>query len=164
MATTGTIDQYSLDEAKGTVKLTLNKGLYTKEVLFGTAYIFIDRAYVFLDRNEEGDYLVQLKMKEDTPHKDLEALVGEFSNELVNQLLRVSVSKRNAKIREAIVSRALFSNFNERKIFETDFGDEGDFLDDPLGIATPWEQKFKQELSEGAKAEKAKADAESKKG
>lgn len=154
MAKSTAIDTVTYDATHGVIRLKLSKKLYTLEVVYGTAYVFLDRCYVFLDSDDDGNVVVQLKGKQPMEQPGLEALVGEFSNELVNQLLRVKISKRNAKIREIIVSRALFSNFKEREIFEADFAEQTEFLDDPLGIATPWEERFKQELTEGKSARK----------
>jgi His-Xaa-Ser system protein HxsD len=149
------IENVALDSANGSVFITLNRKLYTLEVVYGTAYVFIDRCYVLLDIDEQGALVVRLRGKQPLDEDHLEALAGEFANELINQLLRVKISKRNAKVREAIVSRALFSSFKEREIFEgDDFGAEDDYLDDPLGIAVPWEDKFKQDYPEGGDEEK----------
>lgn len=154
MAQATSLENLKYDAKHHTLSLTLNKKLYTYEVVYGTAYIFIDRCYVFLDADDDGNTIVRLKGKQPMGQEALEALAGEFANELLNQLLRVKIAKRNAKIREYIVARALFSNFREREIFETDFASETEFLDDPLGIATPWEEKFKTELSEGKSGRK----------
>lgn len=161
MANKASIENIAVHEDENLVSLTLNRKLYNLEVIYGTSYIFIDRCYVFLDLDDDGNVVAHLKGREDLDGNQLQGLVGEFSNELVNQLLRVKVAKRNAKIRETIVSRALFSNFKEREIFETDIATEPtdkEYLEDPLGIATPWEERFNKDLSEGAKAKDSKGE------
>lgn len=139
-----------LDEANHSITLALEIGLYPTEVLYGAAYVFIDRAYVLLDK-DDGDgraarYLVHLRGKTPLKAEQLRALSGEFGNELLSQALRRKVVKANQKIIEEITTQAIAGAAGGT--LPTDFldaGDDGlDFLDDPLGIAVPWEEKFKK--------------------
>ena len=76
----------------------------------------------------------------------LQALSGEFGNELLSQALRRKVVKQNSKIIEEIVTQAIAGAAGAtlpQDFMEED--DDLDFLDDPLGIAVPWEEKFKKD-------------------
>ncbi len=70
-------------------------------------------------------------------------LIGEFKNELLNYVLRLSIAKNTGKIRDAIVERALFSALSPQETGKK--GAEEVFEEDPLGIALPWEEKYGKE-------------------
>jgi His-Xaa-Ser system protein HxsD len=130
----------------GKLVLSLDKGLYPLEVIYGAAYIFIDRAYVLLGK--AGDAVtVEIATKAGGDEAALRALAGEFGNELLSQALRRRITKENQNILETIVSQALAGATGAMvpSAFEDDEDDDDlDFLDDPLGIAVPWEERFKK--------------------
>ncbi|MBI5609377.1 MAG: hypothetical protein HY902_10915 [Deltaproteobacteria bacterium] len=147
----------SVDAAAHRVTLALEVGLYPIEVLYGAAYVFIDRCFVLLDKDEGKDgpskggrYLVHLRGKTELSKKELLDLSGEFGNELLSQALRRKVVKANQKIIEEITTQAIAGAAGGT--LPTDFldsSDDGmDFLDDPLGIAVPWEDKFKKKSAD----------------
>lgn len=130
------------------IELKLDKKIYPLEVVYGACYNFIDRCYVFLDRDGNDAFVVQLKGKSPLDKEALEALRGEFANELINQGLRKKISQQNQRLREYIVSRALFSAETlaeapyEDEELEEELELDEDFLDDPLQIAVPWDEKY----------------------
>ncbi|MGM0574640.1 MAG: His-Xaa-Ser system protein HxsD [Myxococcota bacterium] len=133
----------------GKLVLQLDEGLYPQDVIFGAAYIFVDRAYVLLGR--DGDTIsVEIAAKDEDADEDaLRALAGEFGNELLSQSLRRRITQQNKSILESIVSQALAGATGAMvpEAFDDEVEDEEDdldFLDDPLGIAVPWEERFKK--------------------
>ena len=150
-----------IDVEAGTAVLALDAGLYPIDVLYGAAYVLIDRAYVLLDREaaaggtgdkggKAGRFLVRLRTRGPTSREGLEALSGEFGNELLSQALRRKVTRQNSKIIEEIVTQAIAGAAGAS--LPQDFLDEDDdmdFLEDPLGIAVPWEEKFKKKKADG---------------
>ncbi len=130
----------------GKLVLSLDKGLYPLEVIYGASYIFIDRAYVLLGKVDDS-IIVEIATKDGQDDAALRALAGEFSNELLSQALRRRITKENQNILETIVSQALAGATGAMvpSAFEDDEDDDDlDFLDDPLGIAVPWEERFKK--------------------
>jgi len=122
------------------IEITVDPEIYPLEAVYGAAYVFIDRAYVFLDKTREGRIVIRFKSKE-ADKLNTEIVKDEFSNELLNYTHRIHIAKRNKKIREQIVERALFASVNEGAV--ADEGDSGlNEMEDPLGIAVPWEDKF----------------------
>jgi hypothetical protein len=89
---------------------------------------------------------VHLRSKKAATEAELLAMSGEFGNELLSQALRRMVVKQNQKLIEEITTQAIAGAAGGT--LPQDFlqaGDDGlDFLDDPLGIAVPWEEKFKK--------------------
>jgi len=148
----------------------LNLKLYSLEAIYGAAYVFLDRAYVYLEEAAKSKVKVTLKGKNRLTEKGLEILRDEFLNELLNFSLREQVSKSNKKIREYIVARALSAASSAvipgrrpmgqedgpgRKLSEGVIPWTGERFKekpsekkekiwgkDPLGIAVPWEEKY----------------------
>ena len=148
----------SLDPDGGVMTLRLKKGLYPVEVVYGAAYVLIDRAYVVLDKNDAGDVLVHIRAKKDrNAETDLEALAGDFANECLSQVLRSRIARQHKGRLEAIIGQAMAgalgvagSDDDDLGLDDLDDDDALDFLDDPLGIAVPWEEKFKKSAQEKA--------------
>ncbi|MGH7785630.1 MAG: His-Xaa-Ser system protein HxsD [Candidatus Binatia bacterium] len=142
----------SLDASASTMTLSLDTGLYPRDVLYAAAYVFLDRAYVLLDR-ADGRYLVHLRGKQRLDEATLHRMAGEFENELLAHALRLRVVKANQRIIEDITSLAITGAAgrstpaaDDGLLDDANPGDDG-FLDDPLGIATPWESTKKDAAS-----------------
>lgn len=135
-----------LTATDGKLVLSLDKTLYPLEAVYGAAYVFIDRAYVLLGRS--GDHLtVEIATKTPSDEATLRALAGEFGNELLSQALRRRITADNQAILESIVSQALTGATGAAlpaAFVDDEDDDDLDFLDDPLGIAVPWEERFKK--------------------
>ena len=144
--------------------------LYPLEAVEAACQGFVERAYVRLSR-DGGRIAVRLSPKMAMAREGLEALEGEFHNELLHQALRLRVSEANRKIREFIVTKALVSaqpasqlpapveppregpRAPEQKPGVVDEElekeidkllaeiDKADAGSDPLGIAVPWEER-----------------------
>lgn len=121
----------------GVLKIIINLNVYPLDAVYSTAYIFINQAYIFLDSAGRNKVAVFLKGKKKLTKKQSEKLKGEFLNELLNYALRNALSKNNKKIRERIIERALYSSVTEEDVWL----DDEDDTSDPMGIATPWEEK-----------------------
>lgn len=123
----------------------VQKGLYPLEVIYGTSYQFLDSCYIKLEQAEDGTIKIHLKPKSEEAAKNLENLEGEFQNELLNQAYRRKLSQRVSKVRDMVVQRALYSAVVDQSVPDEIESDDLNFLDDPLGIAVPWEEKFDDE-------------------
>ncbi len=117
----------------------VDESLYPLDTIQGAAYLFLDRCYVFLDRPADQRVAVVLKTKGEADEAALEALAGEFANELLNQALRKAVGASNAKIREFILAKAFFSvdapSSIDKLLAELDAEEM-----EPLEIPVPWEK------------------------
>ncbi len=137
----------------GVVVLSVNPWLYPIEVVYSAAYVFLDKAYIRLEGDPKSEIIVRIKPKKDT---DLDKMGGEFLNELINYADYRERAKETKAIREALLQRALITNDPgiissqasaeddaefEKLLKELEDEDE-DYLDDPEGIAIPWEEKY----------------------
>jgi His-Xaa-Ser system protein HxsD len=128
-----------------TICIEFDEGLYPKDAVYGAAYIFIDRCYVYLDRPAPGRISVSLKRKTgaDMPLQDLG---GEFENELLGQAWRRLITDENRQLIEQVSTLALTGSAGAPgldELMEEGIGDDTAF-EDPLGIAMSWEEKYKK--------------------
>jgi len=122
------------------IKIEINPEIYPLEAVYGAAYVFLDKAYLRLDGDPEKKVIVNIKSKNNLNKKELENLADDFLNELLNYGLRYRISKNNKKIREYIVGTALLFASGEDLEEKT----KEDWQRDDLGIAVPWEEKYKK--------------------
>ncbi len=137
----------TFDADTSTMTLSLDTDLYPRDVLYAAAYVFLDRSYVLLDRVGER-FVVHLRGKQAQDEATLRAMAGEFENELLAQALRHRVVKANQKIIEQVTALAITGavGFTDEASDDSEAADGAvddgmEFLDDPLGIAEPWENK-----------------------
>ena len=122
------------------VSFDLHEELYPRDVVHGAAYLFVDRAYVFLTRPGDAQVRVRLRTKEATDEDGLLALAGEFANELLNQLVRKEVGASTSAIREYTLARALFGHDQRASIDALLAELDREELDaDGLEISVPWD-------------------------
>ena len=125
---------------QNTIAIKLSPKIYSLEVIYGACYVFVDRAYLLLDGDPKEEIQVLIKSKQKMARKKLEALAGEFENELLNYALREKITKSNRKIREYIIGKALYYDTSE--MLGEDGSKPDELEEDPLGIAIPWEKKY----------------------
>lgn len=122
------------------VRFVIDEEIYDLDAIHGAAYLFVDRCFVWLDRPADRKVAVVLRARGAATADELEALAGEFANELLNQALRKRVGAANARIREFIMAKAFFSvdapSTIDKLLAELD---EEELADDPLDIPVPWE-------------------------
>ena len=129
-----------IKKGKNQITITVDSRIYPLEVVYGAAYVFLDKAYLFLDGDPKKKITITIKGKKELNKKETGNLAREFLNELLNYSLRYQISKQNRKIREYIVGTALLGAVREEPA-ETE---KEDWQKDSLGIAVPWEEKYKK--------------------
>lgn len=124
------------------VVVSVNPKLYPIEAVYSAAYVFMDRAYIVLDGDPEKEILVKIKPKSE---ESLENLGNEFNNELLNYSDYLTRAKETKKLREMLLQRAIITNDPELAPQEKEECFEcidEDYIEDPEGIAVPWEEKY----------------------
>ncbi len=136
----------ALDASTSTMSLSLASELYPRDVLYAAAYVFLDRAYILLDRQADR-YVVHFRGKRPLEEATLTAMAGEFENELLAQALRARVSKANQNIIEGITALAISGATAGDPVASDPTmldmakpGGDG-FLEDPLGLGAPLDTK-----------------------
>ncbi len=130
------------------ITFDLDEELYPVDAIYGAAYLFIDRCYVFLTRpptaagGGERKVRARLRTQAATSPGELEELAGAFANELLNQVLRTRIGRSTSQIRELYMARAFAPGGSDPTIAKLLAELDAEDLDeDPLEIAVPWEMK-----------------------
>ncbi len=103
------------------VRWPIDLELYPEDAIFRACYKFTDRCYVRLERSGERTVMAEFRAKDGK--SDIDAIVGEFANELIDQRLRMDLARETKAVRDLIVSQAFVEGM-------LDAGSEGDH-DDP---------------------------------
>ncbi len=123
------------------VCFTLDETLYPLDAIYGAAYLFVDRCYILLTRPSDRKVTVRLTGKTPLDEAGLDALAGEFGNELLNQVLRQRISESTSRIREYYMARAFFSSPAQASIDQLLAElDAEELEEDDLEISVPWEE------------------------
>lgn len=122
------------------ISFDIDEDLYAADAIYSASYLFIDRCYVFLARPTDRKVRVRLRAKEPGPSMDvLEALAGEFANELLNSQLRVRIGRATAGIREQYMARAFFGQAQSSTIADLLAElDAEELAEEPLEVPVPW--------------------------
>lgn len=135
---------YSLGERE--IAFVIDEDLYALDAIYGAAYLFIDRVYVFLARPSDRKVSVRLRSKDEASPEALEAVAGEFANELLNQMLRLRLSRSTMAIREQYMAKAFFAQPAHSTIAELLAElDEEELEEEPLEIPVPWDDEKSEE-------------------
>ena len=125
------------------ILININPKIYSLDVVYSAAYVFLEKAYILLEGDPEKELIINLKSKESLDEKGLEKLGREFLNELINYSFYQKQSNKNSEIRKIILQRALLTNDPFKMENLGDLGDlEGEEIDDSEEIAIPWEEKY----------------------
>ncbi len=83
------------------VSFVVDEAMFSRDVVFGAAYLFVDRCWVFLSSPSAQEIEVRLTSRNaSVSEEELRELAGEFANELLNQGVRTQVGEKTAQIRE----------------------------------------------------------------
>ncbi|MCC6848744.1 MAG: His-Xaa-Ser system protein HxsD [Deltaproteobacteria bacterium] len=121
----------------------VDEAVYPLEAIYGSAYLFVDRCFVFLSRPRPQVVTVRLTSRGPATAAELDALAGEFANEMLSQAARLRLAQATARIREYYTAAALRAAASAPSVddllAELDAEDLGD---DPLEISVSWEAKY----------------------
>ena len=126
------------------VVISVDQAVYPLDAIYGAAYVFLDRAYVYLEKDGKTKVKVSLVSKTPSKKEALLSLGGEFVNELLNQAIRANLDDSSKKIREYIVVKSHYAQPAGKMDLEglLDQTLKEAFDEDPLDIAVPWEEKY----------------------
>ena len=133
------------------ITFEIEESIYPLEAVYGASYLFLDRCFLYLSRARDGVVGVRLTVQEasEASPANLDALAGEFANELLSQTLRASLSQSTARIREYYTAAALRAATSAPSVDDLLAELESEeLLEDPLEIMVPWEEKQGEEEGE----------------
>jgi len=86
--------------------LSVSKEIYEKESIINSTYKFTDKCYILID-SSENNYEILFESKD--LHANLKEIAMLFSNELIDQQIRINCAKEFKFIQEEIVKKAFKS-------------------------------------------------------
>jgi len=108
----------SIIEGDGEITFLVDENIYRRSALLRACYWLTDRCYVFISREGENFFGVNLRLKKHSG-AELQTIAGEFANSLLDFELRAQIDEETTTVRELIVAKAFA---------------EGNLLDDqPVG-------------------------------
>ncbi len=142
-----------------TYEFEIDTKFYPQDAVYSVAYLLLERYYIKLKSGNKNNIVLQLTSDQELKQEQIDDLMRRIEQELINQTLRLKIAKENQKLREYILGKALLgAQFGVvDNTIENSFSEEN-YIDDPLGIATPWEEKKKD-----SKKKKTKKISNSKK-
>lgn len=124
------------------VSFDVDETVYPLDAIYGASYLFVDRCFIYLSRPKPQAVTVRLTSREPATAAALDALGGEFTNELLSQAMRLSLSQSTARIREYYTAAALRAAASAPSVDDLLAElDAEEITDDPLEIMVPWEEK-----------------------
>jgi His-Xaa-Ser system protein HxsD len=124
------------------VSFEVDETVYPLEAVYGACYLFLERCFVYLSRPKPAVVEVRLTSRESATPAELDALAGEFTNELLSQVTRLRLSQATARIREYYTAAALRAASAAPSVDDLLAELESEeLLEDPLEIMVPWEEK-----------------------
>ena len=127
-------EKIALNKGGESVDIMLNPEIYPVQAVFGAAYSFMDRAYAVIDGDKKS-IVVRLWPKGKLQLKETALL---FSQELLNYMVCLSQAKKTEKVRLALAKKAFLAHSGAGS-------GESLFVNDPLGIASPWQEQHKKD-------------------
>jgi His-Xaa-Ser system protein HxsD len=131
-----TISNLEIHNNECFVVVSVNTKIYAMDIVYSACYVFIDKAYVQISGNPDTEVLVELRYKGIIG--DLEILGRDFNNELLSYAVFKLESEKGRETKDSIIRKSLETNNETLEC-------EEDCIDDPLGIAKPWEETHKNE-------------------
>jgi His-Xaa-Ser system protein HxsD len=99
----------SVDRAERSVSLSAPRKIYSDDAVRIAAHVFSNRTEVYHEGTKNSHELTLVAKRRDLDEKALEALGGEFLNELLNQEYRFVVARFNRKVADVIAAQTLLS-------------------------------------------------------
>lgn len=167
----------TINEAECTVFVRVNPKVFSLGVVYATCYLFTDKHYVHLDGDPQKEITIELAPK-DTSSKNAAALASlakEFENELLKHgfynmqhteslALKTIMLKRILSMPDSIAEVYVGKPMKEKvdkevKLLDNDpienmLKEEDPSIDDPEGIAIPWEEKYGKQNDKKQRARK----------
>jgi len=96
-------------------ELIIDSKLFTKDIIFKSAFIFLEKWYFFFKLDNDNNILLQFTPKEWVKINS-EQIIWDFTDELLNNTLREKVFEENKEIRTEIIKSSLQNSLREAEL------------------------------------------------
>lgn len=96
-------------------ELLIDTNIFNKIIILKTAYNFLDKWYFFFKLNLEWNIILQFTAK-DWVNINPKNIIWDFSDELLNNVLREVILEENKEIRTEIITSALQNSLREAEL------------------------------------------------
>ncbi len=96
-------------------ELLIDTNLFTKEIVFKSAFIFLEKWYFFFKLDADNNIIMQFRLKE-WVKENPETVIWDFSDELLNNTLREKVFEENKEVRTEIITSSLKNSLREAEL------------------------------------------------
>jgi His-Xaa-Ser system protein HxsD len=133
---------------KRLIEIKINTEIYPLEAVYSAAYVFLDKAYVFLKGDPKGEITAEIRPKQEIKNEiGMEEFGMEFNSQLLNYTTYKQYSDKNIEVKKMLMHE-IFTNIKgdnlpinaEEKVSVANYKDIE--IDDPDGILIPWEEKY----------------------
>ncbi len=87
-------------------ELLIDINIFPKDIVLKAAYTYLDKWYFFFSFNKDWNLIMQFT-KKDNQKVDPKVIIWDFSDSLLEYLLRDKIEKDNKIVREIIVEKAI---------------------------------------------------------
>lgn len=98
-----------VDRAERSVSFSVPKKIYSDDAVRIAAHVFSNRLETYVEESKTAHELTLVAKRKDLDEAALEALAGEFANELLNQEYRFVVARFNRKVADVIAAQTLLA-------------------------------------------------------
>lgn len=96
-------------------ELIIDPSLFSKEIIFKSAFLFLDKWYFFFKKDENDFIVLQFTSRENISETP-EEIIWDFSNELLNNVLREKLFEENKEIRTEIITSSIKNSLREAEL------------------------------------------------
>ncbi len=124
------------------ISFEVDESIYPLDAIYGACYLFVEKCFVYLSRPKPQVVTARLTSRTPATPAELDALAGEFANELLSQATRLRLSQATTHIRDYYTAAALRAAASAPSVDDLLAELEAEeLLEDPLEIMVPWEEK-----------------------
>jgi His-Xaa-Ser system protein HxsD len=138
----------AFEVGKSSVTLSVERAAHPLSAVYGAAYTFLDRCYVFLAEDGARTRITLTWKSGEAEEGVLRGIGEELVDELVSCTWRAGIVEATRDLVSSANARAhgaATPSLDDLERYE--FGDAGAAFDDPLGIAMSWEDKYAKKKS-----------------
>ncbi|MFK7779949.1 MAG: hypothetical protein QM490_02280 [Candidatus Gracilibacteria bacterium] len=96
-------------------ELLIDTNIFNKYIILKSAHNFLDKGYFLFKQNKDKNIIMQFTFKEGIGDKP-EKIILDFSDELLNNILREKVFEENKEVRTEIITSAIKNSLREAEL------------------------------------------------